>query len=124
MDKKNMRSTDEKFEIVQRYLNGESRIKLSSELNVNARLINKWARKFKEGGIEALESKTGKTKTKTKGNPHIGKGNKKHFSSREEELEHKVMMLEIENARLKKGYLVKGDGAKKEFVTTLDVNMK
>lgn len=122
MDKKKMRSADEKFEIVQRYLNGESRSELSSELNVNARLITKWARKFEEGGIEALESKTGKTKTK--GNPHIGKGNKKYFSSREEELEYRVMMLEIENARLKKGYLVKGDGAKKEFVTTLDVNMK
>ena len=34
------------------------------------------------------------------------------------------MKLEIENARLKKGYLVKGAGAEKEYVTTLDKNIK
>ena len=44
--------------------------------------------------------------------------------NREEELERKIMKLEIENARLKKGYLVKGGGDRKEYVTTLDENMK
>ena len=34
------------------------------------------------------------------------------------------MKLEIENARLKKGYMVKGVGAEKEYVTTLEENMK
>ena len=34
------------------------------------------------------------------------------------------MKLEIENARLKKGYLVKGGGDQKEYVTTLDENTK
>lgn len=34
------------------------------------------------------------------------------------------MKLEIENARLKKGYIVKGDGAEKEYVTTLEKNTK
>lgn len=33
--------------------------------------------------------------------------------NREEELELKVMKLEIENARLKKGYLVRGGGIKR-----------
>ena len=36
----------------------------------------------------------------------------------EENLKLKIMKLEIENARLKKGYLVKGGGDQKEFVTT------
>ena len=34
------------------------------------------------------------------------------------------MKKEIEIARLKKGYVVKGVGAEKEFVTILDKNMK
>ena len=35
-----------------------------------------------------------------------------------------VMKKEIEIARLKKGYMVKGVGAEKEFVTTFDKNTK
>lgn len=35
----------------------------------------------------------------------------KHFKSREEKLEYENMRLRIENERLKKGYLVKGDGS-------------
>ena len=34
------------------------------------------------------------------------------------------MKLKIENERLKKGYLVKGVGADKEYVTFLEENMK
>ena len=34
------------------------------------------------------------------------------------------MKRDIEIARLKKGYMVKGVGQEKEFVTTLDKNMK
>ena len=34
------------------------------------------------------------------------------------------MKLRIENERLKKGYIVKGVGAKKEYVTTLEKNTK
>ena len=36
----------------------------------------------------------------------------------------KIMRLEIEVARLKKGYLVKGVGEKKEYVTTQEKNTK
>ena len=35
----------------------------------------------------------------------------KNFKSREEKLEYENMKLRIENERLKKGYLVKGDGS-------------
>ena len=44
--------------------------------------------------------------------------------SREEELEIELMKKEIEIARLKKGYEVKGVGPKKEFVTTFEKNTK
>lgn len=119
MRKISILTAEEKLEILNRLYAGESNIKLTKEYDLAKESIRRWKQKFEEGGIEALESKTGKHSS-----PGRGNFTKKHFSSREEELEHKVMMLEIENARLKKGYLVKGDGAKKEFVTTLDVNMK
>ena len=41
-----------------------------------------------------------------------------------EELELELMKKEIEIARLKKGYIVKGVGVEKEFVTTFDKNIK
>ena len=41
-----------------------------------------------------------------------------------EELELELMKKDIEIARLKKGYMVKGVGAEKEFVTTFDKNTK
>ena len=50
-----------------------------------------------------------------------------HFKkpkNRIEELELELMKKEIEIARLKKGYVVKGVGAEKEFVTIFDKNTK
>ena len=41
-----------------------------------------------------------------------------------EELELELMKKDVEIARLKKGYIVKGVGAKKEYVTTLEKNTK
>ena len=44
--------------------------------------------------------------------------------SETERLRLQLAKLEVENERLKKGYLVKGVGANKEFVSLKDVNMK
>lgn len=41
-----------------------------------------------------------------------------------ERLELENLKLKIENERLKKGYLIKGGGANKEYVSILDVNTK
>ena len=65
-----------------------------------------------------MKSNTGKHK-----NPHAGLHLRKP-KNRVEELELELMKKEIEIARLKKGYIVKGVGAKKEFVTTFDKNIK
>ena len=45
------------------------------------------------------------------GNPLAKIYSKKNFKNREEQLEYENMKLRIENERLKKGYLVKGDGS-------------
>ena len=58
-----------------------------------------------------------------KGNPFAALHTSKNLS-REERLELENLKLRIENERLKKGYIVKGVGANKEYVTTLDANTK
>ena len=115
---KTMRSFKEKEEIVKRYLSGESAIKLASEINTTDKMIREWTRKFEEKGINGLKSQTGRKKSSNKG---LGLRKPK---TKIEELELELMKKEIEIARLKKGYMVKGVGAEKEFVTTFDKNIK
>lgn len=117
--KNNMRKPKEKEKIVKEYLSGKIGIRnLERKYNLNHAVIYRWVNKYTKDGIEGLKSKTGKHK---KHNNYLYLKNSK---TREEELELKIMKLEIENARLKKGYLVRGGGDQKEYVTTLDENMK
>jgi transposase len=60
--------------------------------------------KYNEQGIKGLENQ------KKPGNPLCKYSNKKNLSDMEK-LEYENMKLRIENERLKKGYLVKGDGS-------------
>ncbi|MBQ6479327.1 MAG: helix-turn-helix domain-containing protein [Erysipelotrichaceae bacterium] len=78
--------------------------------------IRRWIKEYSEKGIDGL-------KTKKKGNPftalHISKS-----MSKEERLELENLKLKIENERLKKGYLVKGGGVRKEYVSISGVSTK
>ena len=118
--KNKMRTPDEKEQIVKRFLNGEAVVKLASEMETDRKVIYSWINKYIENGKEGLISKTGKKKYSHK---HMGLHLKK-AKNRIEELELELMKKEIEIARLKKGYMVKGVGAEKEFVTTFDKNIK
>lgn len=80
--------------------------------------LDGWVRRYRSGGITAL-------------NPmKLHPGN--HFSalhtskslSEEDRLRLMVEKLQIENERLKKGYIVKGVGADKEFVTLNGKSLK
>ena len=118
--KKKMRTPEEKEQIVKRFLNGESAIKLAKEVETDRSKIYVWVKKYEENGINGLKSQTGKA---SKHHKNMGL----HFrkpKNRIEELELELMKKEIEIARLKKGYMVKGVGAEKEFVTTFDKNTK
>ena len=68
-------------------------------------MLSKWVNKYKNEGMTGLENK------KKPGNPLAKIYSKKNFKNREEQLEFENMKLRIENERLKKGYLVKGDGS-------------
>jgi len=123
--KNTMRSPEEKEAIVLEYLNDKhtSYRKTADKYGIPQRIFRIWIKKYREQGIDGLRSQTGKTKHPGKGNPLSGLQNKKN-KTREEELQLKVMKLEIEVARLKKGYQVKGVGSKKEYVTIKDLNTK
>ena len=116
----NMRTPEEKEKIVKEYLNGKSAVELTKIYGLADKLIYRWIKKYEESGLEGLKSKTGKAKYS---NPHAGLHLRKP-KNKIEELELELMKKEIEIARLKKGYMVKGVGAKKEFVTTFDKNTK
>ena len=119
MRKNNMRTQEEKEKILKEYLSGEIGIrKIERKYKINHSVIYKWLENYKEHGINGLKSNTGKHK-----NPHAGLHLRKP-KNRIEELELELMKKEIEIARLKKGYTVKGVGAEKEFVTTFDKNIK
>jgi len=122
--KNNMRSPKEKEAIILEYLNDKhpSYRKTADKYGIAYRNFCIWIRKYREQGINGLYSQTGK---------HSGKHNNglkglhvKKNKTREEELELENLKLKVEVARLKKGYLVKGVGAKKEYVTIKDLNTK
>lgn len=73
-----------------------------------------WVRRYRLGGLPALESQTGKKS--------IGK--KKKSMTEIDQLKLENLKLKIEIERLKKGYSVKGAGTKKEYVSIKDPNMK
>jgi transposase-like protein len=119
MRKNIMRTPAEKEKIVKEYRNTPITLRaIAEKYHTEIKVINTWVNKYEKYGIKGLESQTGRKKGGNK-----GQGARKPKSI-EEELGRKIMKLEIENARLKKGYIVKGDGAEKEYVTTLEKNTK
>lgn len=113
-----MRTPEEKEKIIKEYLNGKGIKIIEKEYSVNNSIVYRWLEKYEKDGINGLKSNTGKNKGGFKGQ------GKRKPKNRIEELELELMKKEIEIARLKKGYMVKGVGAEKEFVTTLDKNTK
>ena len=91
---------------------------LCRQYELSSSLIYAWNVKYKTNGIDGLKTNSGKHK-----NNHRGLYLKRP-KNKIEELELELMKKDIEIARLKKGYMVKGVGAEKEFVTTLDKNIK
>lgn len=110
-----MRTPEEKEKTVLEYYNSDIGYrKFAERHDIYPSTFAKWIKSYRENGIEGLKSKTGKTGT--------GKGN---FKKNEiEQLKEDLLKKEIEWMRLKKGYVVKGVGVKKEYVSISDVNIK
>lgn len=113
-------TVEEKLSIVNMNLQDHmSIIQIEKETGISDSLISAWIHKYLDNGLQGLENK----KNKKSGNVYAALHTSKSLS-KEERLELENMKLKIENERLKKGYLVKGVGADKEYVTFLEENMK
>lgn len=86
------------------------RLPLEKEYHADRSMICKWVKKYIAEGESSFVHKG------HPGNPFAALHVSKNLSE-VERLRLTVAKLEVENERLKKGYLVKGVGASKEFVT-------
>ena len=97
-----------------------SQWEVSREYKIARGVLQRWIKHYQEYGESYFYEEH---RGKSGGNPFAALHTSKSLS-REERLELENLKLRIENERLKKGYIVKGVGANKEYVTTLDVNTK
>ena len=96
---------DEKLRIVKKVTEeGLSSKQVSAEENIDSSMIRTWVRKYLQEGEISLENQ------KKPGNP-LMKYSRRNELTPMEKLEYENMKLRIENERLKKGYIVKGDGS-------------
>lgn len=100
-----------------RYWSKEDKLKLVNEVivdnksisevarknNLDKSQLRKWIEKYYEHGVNGLENQ------RKPGNPLMKYSSRKELTELEK-LEYENMKLRIENERLKKGYMMKGDG--------------
>lgn len=111
-------SKEEKLRIVKRYFNEHiGQRTLAKEENISTGMLWNWIQKYRLEGEDALENK------KKTGNKFFALHTSKSLSV-EERQRLIIEKQQIEIERLKKGYIVKGVGAGKEFVTLKDLNTK
>ena len=109
-------SYDFKLEAVKDYFeNHLSKAETLKKYAIKSGTFDVWKRNYLNGCLE-----TGRKRT---GNPYSALYTSKSLT-REEKLELENLKLKIENERLKKGYLVKGGGSDKEYVTISDANTR
>lgn len=97
-------SKNDKLKAVKRVLdNHETAEDVRKELNINSGLLHSWIKRYLKDGEKGLENKI------KPGNP-LAKYQQRKELTELEKLEYENMKLRIENERLKKGYIMKGDG--------------
>lgn len=97
-------SKEEKMRIINRVIQeGLSSQQVAKEEDISSGMLRNWIKKYLQNGENALKNK------KKPGSPLAKYHNKKELSELEK-LEYENMKLRIENERLKKGYMMEGDG--------------
>lgn len=116
--KKRVWTPEQKAEIVYKHLNDHISVRaLEKEYHADRSMICQWVKKYIAEGESSFVHKG------HPGNPFAALHVSKNLSE-VERLRLMVAKLEIENERLKKGYLVKGVGAAKGFVTGREKSSK
>ncbi|HEY5589650.1 MAG TPA: hypothetical protein VIK55_01410 [Paludibacter sp.] len=119
--KNSMRTPEEKERLIKEYSSSNlSKKNFGASKGVAGRLFEVWFLKYEKSGIEGLKSRTGRCGS---GNLYSALHTGKHLSEIDR-LRLENMKKDIEIARLKKGYYVKGAGSKKEFVPIKGKNTK
>lgn len=77
---------------------------IARKYEISKGMVCTWVKKYKENDDKVIDNKY------KRGNP-LSKYSKKKNLTEMEKLQYENMKLRIENERLKKGYLVKGDGS-------------
>lgn len=111
-------SKEEKLKLIKEHVEQHvSTLEITTREKINNGMYNNWLKKYLEFGEAGLENK------KKPGNPLSKYIHKKQLTDLEK-LEYENMKLKIENERLKKGYLVKGDGQVVTFNGLKSKNLK
>lgn len=111
-------SKEEKLKLVKEHVEQHvSTLEITNRENISNGMYNNWLKKYLELGEKGLENK------KKPGN-HLMKYSAKKNLTEIEKLEYENMKLRIENERLKKGYLVEGDGQIVVFNGLKNKNLK
>ncbi len=98
-------SKEEKIKIVKEMIEYNlSQPQAAKKYNINQSILGRWRKNYLEKGEQSLENQ------KKPGNPLCKYSNKNNLTELEK-LQYENMKLRIENERLKKGYIVKGDGS-------------
>lgn len=112
------RTIDQKLSIVKLYLDEHRSYRsLEAEYQINRGVIHDWVKRFIEMGIDGFIAKSYQRNTM------LSLYKKKRLTE-DEALRLENFKLKVENARLKKGYIVKGVGSKKEYIPTSKMNTK
>ena len=102
-------SKEEKMKYVRLHLDEHIPLRqIEREYGIRNSLVAEWVKRYLQDGDEALEPRNG--------NPYAALHRSKNLSE-VERLRLLVAKQEVEIARLKKGYWVKGVGVNKEYVT-------
>ena len=111
-------SKEEKLRII-RKMTEESRssTEVAIEEDISDGMLRKWVRNYLKYGEDSLQNK------KKPGNPMCKFSNKKKLT-KEEQLEYENIKLRIDLERLKKGYIVKGVGQNKVYITIKNKNLR
>lgn len=97
-------SKEQKLEIVREVTEGnKATSQVAKEYEISNGMLSNWIKKYINEGEDSLANK------RKPGNP-LSKYQARKELSNIEKLEYENMKLRIENERLKKGYLMKGDG--------------
>jgi transposase-like protein len=95
--------------------NYKSKREILSKYSISSGTFDVWKKNYLDGVLEAGRKRTGNRFSALHSSKSL---------SKEERLELENLKLRIENERSKKGYLVKGGGVNKEYVTISDANTR